>query len=231
MKNKNIGILSLGCPRNLVDSEVMLGILESAGYTVVTNPAEAEVLIVNTCGFIEDAKKESIDSILEMAQYKESPRGVCKKLVVAGCLPQRYKSELSRLLPEVDLFVGAGEYNRIAEILRYEDRGLFVGMPNNKHPMAGYWKKEGDWWLDEVNNPLYHEIALSINEFKSELEEAGFYDISCDGCRLWDFIYHYPLSTKPRRALTFLLKALVPEMNKSIRIKYGTWLWCIGRKG
>ncbi len=128
---RTVGLISLGCPKNLVDSEVMLGILENAGYSIVTDPSEAEVLIVNTCGFIEDAKKESVDAILEMAQYKST--GKCKKLVVTGCLPQRYKSGLAKLLPEVDLFIGAGEYYRIAEILKFSGKNLFVGTPRYIH--------------------------------------------------------------------------------------------------
>lgn len=88
--------------------------LEKAGYRIVQDPSTAEVLIVNTCGFIEDAKKESIDTILEMSGYKS---GNCKKLVVTGCLPQRYKGELAKLMPEVDLFVGTGEYQNIVSLL------------------------------------------------------------------------------------------------------------------
>lgn len=100
---KTVGIVSLGCPKNLVDSELILGALEKQGYKVVQDPAQASILIVNTCGFIEDAKRESIDAILEMAKYKKLN---CKKLIVAGCLPQRYKSQLKELLPEVDEFIG-----------------------------------------------------------------------------------------------------------------------------
>ncbi|OGQ48212.1 MAG: ribosomal protein S12 methylthiotransferase RimO [Deltaproteobacteria bacterium RIFCSPLOWO2_02_FULL_47_10] len=128
---QTVGLISLGCPKNLVDSEIMLGLLEKAGYMIVQNPAEADVLIVNTCGFIDDAKKEAIDTILEMAELKVRSSkclssklkkgGRCKKLVVTGCLPQRYKSELVKLLPEVDLFVGTGEYNQIVELLRSKD--------------------------------------------------------------------------------------------------------------
>jgi ribosomal protein S12 methylthiotransferase len=112
---KTIGLISLGCPKNLVDSEVMLGLLEKAGYRIVADPARADVLIVNTCAFIEDAKKEAIDAILEMSQYKT--QGKCKKLIVTGCLPQRYKGELAKLLPEVDLFIGTGEYQNIVEYI------------------------------------------------------------------------------------------------------------------
>ena len=90
-----VGLVSLGCSKNLVDSEMMLGILREQGYIVEDDPAQADVLIVNTCGFIDSAKQESIDTILEMAGYKETGR--CRTLVVAGCLSQRYQQEMYAL--------------------------------------------------------------------------------------------------------------------------------------
>jgi ribosomal protein S12 methylthiotransferase len=106
---------TLGCPKNRVDSEVMLGTLAEAGYQLVQEPERAEVIVVNTCGFIESAKEESIAAIVELAEQKASGR--CKKLVVAGCLTQRYHGELARELPEVDHFVGTGAYQDIARIV------------------------------------------------------------------------------------------------------------------
>lgn len=108
-----VGMVSLGCPKNRVDSEVMLGLLEEAGYTLTPAAEEAEVLIVNTCGFIDAAKQESIDTILEMNNYRE--RGQLKALVMAGCLSQRYQQHLWDDLPEVDAMVGTGEFHRIVE--------------------------------------------------------------------------------------------------------------------
>ena len=105
--NKKFFFVSLGCPKNLVDSEVMLGVLQKANYTVTTAPEEAGIIVVNTCGFIEESKKESIDQIFEMAQFKET--GACHTLVVAGCLVQRYAKDLQREIPEVDLFIGTNE--------------------------------------------------------------------------------------------------------------------------
>ena len=124
--NRTVHFVSLGCPKNLVDSEVMLGLLQVDGFTVVEKPEDARVIVVNTCSFIEPAKKESLDAILEAASYKE--RGVCEKLVVAGCLSQRYPKELSDQMPEVDHFLGTGEYARIADILDSQDR-IAVGIP------------------------------------------------------------------------------------------------------
>ena len=114
-----IGIISLGCPKNLVDSEVMLGLLQEEGYEVSDEIAESDLAIVNTCSFIKDAKEESIDMILELANLKKE--GKLKKLIVAGCLPQRYREELASELKEVDGFVGT---NSIADIGRIVQEAL-----------------------------------------------------------------------------------------------------------
>jgi len=127
-----ISIVSLGCARNLVDSEVMAGLLQRNHYEVVPEPTDAEVVLVNTCGFIGAAKEESIDTIVEMGRLKEA--GKLKKLVVAGCLSQRYPEELALELPEVDLFIGTGEVPRIVEILRDHEvepsRRQHIGVPS-----------------------------------------------------------------------------------------------------
>ena len=115
-KKQKVSIVSLGCARNLVDSEVMAGLLQKRSYELVQEPAEADVVLVNTCGFIEAAKVESIDTILEMARLKDE--GKISKLVVAGCLAQRYPEDLATDLPEVDLFIGTGEVPLIADIIR-----------------------------------------------------------------------------------------------------------------
>ena len=112
---KKLHLVSLGCAKNLVDSEMMLGTLELGGYEVVEDPAEAELLLVNTCGFIRPAVEEAVDEILRLAEYKEADP--TKKLVVTGCLVQRYGSELQQELPEVDLFVGIDDENRIIELI------------------------------------------------------------------------------------------------------------------
>ncbi|WP_300670763.1 30S ribosomal protein S12 methylthiotransferase RimO [Desulfoluna sp.] len=109
----NIYLVSLGCARNLVDSEVMLGHLTEARCTIIDSPEEADVIVVNTCSFITSAVDESIDTILEMAEYKS--KGKCRYLVVAGCLPQRFGEDAVPEFPEVDLFLGTGGYERIAE--------------------------------------------------------------------------------------------------------------------
>ncbi|MCA1564684.1 MAG: 30S ribosomal protein S12 methylthiotransferase RimO [Acidobacteria bacterium] len=111
---KKIGFISLGCPKNLVDSEVMMGQLAAAGYEITTDEAEAETLVVNTCGFIDSAKRESIDAILEAARMKTD--GKAKRLVVAGCLVERYRDELRAEIPEVDAFIGTNQINDITKV-------------------------------------------------------------------------------------------------------------------
>jgi ribosomal protein S12 methylthiotransferase len=108
-----VGFISLGCPKNLVDSEVMMGLLDRAGARLTARPEDAEILVVNTCSFIDTAKQESVDTILEMARFKTS--GSAKKLIVAGCLVERYRDEIIKSIPEVDAVVGTGELESILE--------------------------------------------------------------------------------------------------------------------
>jgi ribosomal protein S12 methylthiotransferase len=119
--------VSLGCPKNLVDSQVMLGLLEKDRYSITEKADDAEVIIVNTCSFIQASKEESIETILEMAQLKETAK--CKVLVASGCLSQRYSKELEKEMPEVDLFIGTGQYHRITELLNKHGEALNVGAP------------------------------------------------------------------------------------------------------
>lgn len=108
-------MVSLGCAKNLVDAEVMLGHLPEERFEIVTDESLAEIIVVNTCAFIEDAKEESVETILEVADHKQ--KGACRLLVVTGCLPQRYAAELAADLPEVDIFIGTGEFHRLVELI------------------------------------------------------------------------------------------------------------------
>src|SRR2546426_4308841 len=110
-----IGLISLGCPKNLVDSEVMLGLARDAGHELTSDAADADVLVVNTCAFIDSAKQESIDAILEMAQHKKD--GACRRLIVTGCLAERYREELKTEIPEIDALLGTGEVPRIVHAI------------------------------------------------------------------------------------------------------------------
>lgn len=112
---KLLGYVSLGCAKNLVDTEIMLGLLREGGYEITEELAEAEIIIVNTCTFIEKAKAESISTILEMAEYKKF--GACRGLIVAGCLSQQYQEELFAEIPEIDALIGTGSWNRIMEAI------------------------------------------------------------------------------------------------------------------
>ncbi len=110
-----IGLISLGCPKNLVDSEVMLGLAQQAGHELTRDAADADVLVVNTCAFIDKAKQESIDTILEMAEHKKDGR--CTRLVVTGCLAERYRDELQAQIPEIDAVLGTGQVPEIVTAL------------------------------------------------------------------------------------------------------------------
>ena len=122
---KKVGFVSLGCPKNLVDSEVMMGQLKQSGYEIVTDAQEAETVVVNTCGFIESAKQESIDAILEATRLKTE--GKAKRIIIAGCLVERYRDDLMKELPEVDAFIGTNEIGRILEAA--DDTKNFKDLP------------------------------------------------------------------------------------------------------
>jgi ribosomal protein S12 methylthiotransferase len=156
-------MVSLGCPKNLVDSEVMLGMLARKGYELTPRAEEAEVIIVNTCAFIAPAQRESIETILEMAEYKKS--GAARKLVVAGCLVERYRQEILKEIPEVDFVIGTNELERVLEACRgnSKDRGL----ERNSEPY------------------LYHDLTprvLTTPSYSAYLKVAEGCDHPCSFC-------------------------------------------------
>ena len=124
---RTIHFVSLGCAKNRVDTEIMLGVSDESGFEIVEDPAAAEVIVVNTCGFIGPAKEESVETILEMGAHKEA--GTCKKLVVAGCLSQRYPDDLASELPEVDHFLGSSDMLKLRAVLRGRSERMLVGNP------------------------------------------------------------------------------------------------------
>lgn len=135
-QEKSLYFTSLGCSKNLVDSQVMLGHLKLDGFTIAQTPEEAEVIIVNTCSFVEAAKVESIETVLDLAAYKDD--GNCKALVMSGCMAQRYSADLEAEMPEVDMFIGTGEYHKIVPLLRAMEEGKlekksFVEIPRYIH--------------------------------------------------------------------------------------------------
>lgn len=114
-ENMRVLFISLGCDKNLVDSEEMLGLLREKGYEMTDDETQADIIVINTCCFIHDAKEESIQSILEMAEYKKS--GSCKALLVTGCMAQRYQEEIRQEIPEVDAVLGTTSFEKITEAL------------------------------------------------------------------------------------------------------------------
>ena len=117
---ETVCLVSLGCPKNLVDSEVILGLLSKEGYLLTTDPFRADMLIVNTCSFIEEATKEAIETIIQFSRFKREGR--CRLLIVSGCLPQRYGKVLEKELPEVDYFVGTGDFQNLPELLKQKPK-------------------------------------------------------------------------------------------------------------
>jgi ribosomal protein S12 methylthiotransferase len=156
LSKQKFSIVSLGCARNWVDSEVMAGLLQQQHYEMVREPADADVVLINTCGFIDAAKAESIDTIIEISRLKEE--GKIKQLVVAGCLSQRYPQELAKELPEVDLFIGTGEVPRIATILREREAKTiprrYVGIPQYLY----------DHTTPRLRNTPYYTAFLKVSE-------------------------------------------------------------------
>src|SRR3954463_13602744 len=133
-----IWFVSLGCPKNLVDSEVMLGMAEKDGHEITADASQADVLVVNTCAFIDRAKQESIDTILEMAQLKKQANG--RKLVVTGCMAERYRDELKKEIPEIDAIYGTGEVEGLAGFMAANPTGTTHSAPGTRAPLHFYSK-------------------------------------------------------------------------------------------
>ena len=150
---KKVGMVSLGCPKNTVDSERVLGDLVTSGYDVTPDEEDAEIIIVNTCGFIESAKKESIDAILEMAQKKID--GKCQKLIVTGCLAERHTQELLDEIPEIDHMLGVGQYPQLKNILEEGD----FDSRNHVATPAEYYESYTDRLLTTAFYTAYLKIA------------------------------------------------------------------------
>lgn len=127
-------LISLGCDKNLVDSEVMLGLLNKAGHQLTNDETEADVVVVNTCAFISDAKEESINTVIEMGELKKT--GKLKKLIVAGCLSQRYKDEIMKELPEIDVIIGATNYDKIVEAIGTDEESIVDDINYTPRPIA-----------------------------------------------------------------------------------------------
>ncbi len=156
---KKVGLVSLGCPKNLVDSELMLGVLKNDGFEIVAESSEAQIIIINTCGFIESARQESIDTILEMSAFKEHN---CELLIVTGCLAQRYRQEILDEIPEVDAVLGAGSYQEITNIIKMAYQG---NRPQICGELIGTDYLEGSRVLSTGNCYAYLKIAEGCDNF------------------------------------------------------------------
>ena len=155
---KKLGMISLGCPKNVVDTELVLGDLQGDEYEITPDQKEADVIIVNTCGFIESSKKESIDAILEMAALKTE--GKCKKLVVTGCLSERYSNELLKEIPEIDHMLGVNQYPRLKQILKESDSRKENTSINHVHEPAEYFES----YMNRVLTTPFYSAYLKLGE-------------------------------------------------------------------
>lgn len=196
-----IGVVSLGCPKNLVDSETMLGLIHEEKYEITNDPSEAEIIIVNTCGFIESAKEESINTILQMAEYKKS--GSCKYIIVTGCLSQRYAEELFNELPEADAIAGVEVYDEIGSIIKRVINGERFIMLERSKPDVIYTSKET--FLPRILTTPSYTAYLKIAE-------------GCDNCCSYCAIpkIRGPYRSKPMEQVLKEAKALADNGVKEL---------------
>lgn len=196
-----IGVVSLGCPKNLVDSETMLGLIHEENYEITNDPSEAEIIIVNTCGFIESAKEESINTILQMAEYKKS--GCCKYIIVTGCLSQRYAEELFNELPEADAIAGVEVYDEIGSIIKRVMNGERFIMLERSKPDVIYTSKET--FLPRILTTPSYTAYLKIAE-------------GCDNCCSYCAIpkIRGPYRSKPMEQVLKEAKALADNGVKEL---------------
>jgi ribosomal protein S12 methylthiotransferase len=187
-----VGFVSLGCPKNLIDSEVMMGMLRQAGAELVRDPQEAEVLVVNTCSFIESAQQESVNTILEMARHKSE--GKAKKLVVAGCLVERFRDEIRKNIPEVDAVVGTGELQNILSAsgiattpTAVSPFNILQSRPEGEARAAQGRFSRGEWdgAIADLPNYLYDEATprvLATPSYSAYIKIAEGCDYPCSFC-------------------------------------------------
>ena len=196
-----IGVVSLGCPKNLVDSETMLGLIHEENYEITNDPSKAEIIIVNTCGFIESAKEESINTILQMAEYKKS--GSCKYIIVTGCLSQRYAEELFNELPEADAIAGVEVYDEIGSIIKRVMNGERFIMLERSKPDVIYTSKES--FLPRILTTPSYTAYLKIAE-------------GCDNCCSYCAIpkIRGPYRSKPMEQVLKEAKALAANGVKEL---------------
>jgi ribosomal protein S12 methylthiotransferase len=189
---QKVGFVSLGCPKNLVDSEVMMGLLSQGGAQITPKAEDADIIVVNTCSFVDKAQQESVDAILEMAQHKSSGRA--KKLIVAGCLVERYRNEIQKNIPEVDAVVGTGELQQILSAAGIQphqtESSPFVILNSraegNARQQSGRFSKKGwDGAIADLPNYLYDENTprlLATPKYSAYIKIAEGCDHPCSFC-------------------------------------------------
>lgn len=232
--SKSVYFSSLGCSKNLVDSQVMLGHLGLDGFKVTSIPSEAEVIIVNTCSFVDAAKTESIETILELSDYKNEENGKCKALVVSGCMAQRYARDLEKEMPEVDLFIGTGEYNKIVTLLKaYEegklDKKSFVEIPKyihtefdprlNTSPSYMAWLKISEGCnrnctfciIPTLRGKLRSRTVESLLQEAKKLVESGVKELNLISQDFSDYGVDLRAEGKTNQTIYNLLKSLEEE--------------------
>ncbi len=200
MDKQRVYFVSLGCPKNHVDTEVMLGQVDGAGYSIVDQPDDANVIVVNTCGFIDAAKEESIDTILEMAQYKQG--GACDKLVVTGCLSQRYPTEIAGEIPEIDHIFGSGDYNQVAQLLTGGSAPPAAATAPKRKGLPVITVSDTPAYLYDHTTP---RLRAGKNKFSTYVKIAEGCDRPCSFCII-------PKLRGPQRSRT--VASLVSEMRQ-----------------
>jgi len=235
---QKIFLNSLGCVRNLVDSEIMIGHLVAGGFSMTEDPSQADVIIVNTCGFIESAIEESIDAILELAEYKKT--GKCRRMIVIGCLPQRYKGDFTSTIPEVDMFLGTGAYDQIFAAAGGKINGNRCLFPEPaSHPLQQYKTRR----VPSTSPLVYLKIAEGCNrrctyciipKLRGGLRSRPVDDIICEAGELihagfkelvviGQDTYSYGLDLRPNATLSALLERLAGlSEDVWIRLLYGS---------
>ena len=168
-----VGFVSLGCPKNLVDSEVMMGLLHHNGAELTPNAEDAEIIVINTCSFIDSAKQESVNTILEMVQHKQQNGGKAQRIVVAGCLVERYRDEIQKNIPEVDAVVGTGELEAILTAAGLTPKPLpTANSPFNiltTNPGAPYIRSLiADMWASRAARPSQYASRSNKVEWRCE---------------------------------------------------------------
>jgi ribosomal protein S12 methylthiotransferase len=211
-----IGFVSLGCPKNLVDSEVMMGLSQEGGHTLTPNPADADVLVVNTCAFIDSAKEESVNTILELAEFKKN--GICKRLVVTGCLGERYRDELKKQIPEIDAVLGTGDVPEIVGAIEGAStiRKIPLTLVQAKSPEPEAHSRDLPTYLYDAESP---RVFATPRHF-AYIKVAEGCDYKCSFCIIPKLRGHY--RSRPVEAIVREARSLAARGVRELILISGT---------